>query len=95
MFDYDKALDIAQFAKVEPILDLISWSENYSWDTPGNPLVAFYAIAQIEGYEMSLPFGSALGYVEIDLIGKALVCYADRPLDVIQFLERLTAMEEE
>lgn len=95
MYDYDKALEIAQELKCEPILHLVSWSENYSWSDPSNPLVAFYSITQIEGYEMAIPFGATFGYVEIGYLGEALSCYADRPLDVEQFLERLTAMELE
>jgi hypothetical protein len=94
MYDYDKALNIAQFAKVEPILDLVSWSENYGWSNPSNPLICFYAIAQIEDREFTIPAGAFYGYVEIDLIGKALSCYADRPDDVVQFLDRLQLMEE-
>lgn len=95
MFDYDKALNIAQFAKVEPIFDLVSWSENYGWTNPSNPLIAFYAIAQIEEFDYSIQPGAVFGYVEIDLIGKALSCYADRPDDVTQFLTRLQLMEDE
>ena len=89
MYDYDKALEIAKAKKVEPILDLISWSENYSWADPSNPLVAFYAIAQIEGYELAIPFGATFGYVEIGYLGEALSCYADRPNDVEDFLRDL------
>jgi hypothetical protein len=94
MFDYDNALEIAQAAKCEPILHLISWSENYSWNDPSNPLVAFYAITQIEGYEMDMPSNPVYGYVEIGYLGEALSCYADRPQDVEDLLWKLQRLED-
>lgn len=93
MYDYDNALEIAKFHKVEPILHLISWSENYDWNDRSNPLVAFYAIAQIEGYEMEMPSDPVFGYVEIGYLGEALSCYADRPQDVEEFLATLRELE--
>ena len=94
MYDYDKALEIAQELKCEPILDLISWSENYHWSDSGNPLFGFYAIAQLDDYYGNdLPKGATYGYVEIGYIGAALVCYADRPNDVEEFLATLRGLE--
>lgn len=95
MFDYDKALELAQTHKVEPILELIDWSENYGWTNPSNPLIAFYAIAQIEGFDFMIQPGAVFGYVEIDFIGKALTCYADRPDVVTDFILKLQFLEEE
>lgn len=96
MYDYDKALELAQAKKCEPILDLIQWSENYGWNEASNPLFAFYAIAQLDDYYGNdLPSGATYGYVEIGYIGAALVCYADRPVDVEEFLREFQALEND
>lgn len=95
MYDYDKALELAKFHQVEPILDLIHWSENYGWNDPSNPLIAFYAIAQIEELDYQISDMAIYGYVEIGLIGDALTCYAKRPNDVTDFLLKLQQWEDE
>jgi hypothetical protein len=96
-YDYDAALEIAQKHRAEPILDLVDWSTNYEWSDPGHPLRAFYALAKIEDFDCvyTIPVGATFGYTELDLIGKALSCYATRPQDVENFLRELKESERE
>lgn len=98
MLDYDKALELAKDYNSEPILDLISWSENYSWRDPSNPLVAFYAIVGLSLWDREHDYdikpNTAYGYVEISKLAQALECYATRPLDVQNYLAELAEMEQ-
>jgi hypothetical protein len=98
MINYDKALELAKEYNTEPILDLISWSENYSWQDSGNPLNAFYAIVGVSMFDDELGYSikpdSIFGYLEISYLAKALECFSDRPHNVRDFIAELTEMEQ-
>ena len=84
----------------KPLADLIEWSTNYNF--PMTPYVTFldligfsqehYGERLIKGY-----LGKHLGYLEMDMLADALKVYANRPLDVEQFILKLDeiAMEED
>ena len=61
-----------------PIAELFSWSENYTFkDAPSRVFLALIGYMAEEFGETDLEAVPVLGYLELDLLGKALVCYAD------------------
>jgi hypothetical protein len=84
-------------AKLAPIGDLYRWSENF--EHPG-PWVLFLDLIgyTVENYGETLynvkEHGtSQLGYLELDILADALKCYAVRPRDVEELVERLDRCE--
>jgi len=79
-------------AYAEAVAKLWSWSENYEFPSPssvfldltgytqehmGEPLCSMAQVPQI------------LGYMEMDMLANALREYADRPQDVMNYVESL------
>lgn len=92
-FDYDLALAKAEELHTIHTLDLVSWAQNYDFNSPSNPLVAFYALTGIFDYAYSMPKDAVFGYVELDYLANALKEYANRPDNVEQLLNYLDEME--
>jgi hypothetical protein len=73
------------------ITRLVSWATNYDRN-PHNPLYAFlslvsYASEELEDY--TIPHNPELSWLELDIVGKALVEYSARPLDCRDWLKKL------
>jgi hypothetical protein len=73
------------------ITSLVSWATNYDRN-PHNPLYAFlslvsYASEELEDY--TIPHNPELSWLELDLVGKALVEYSARPHDCRDWLLKL------
>jgi hypothetical protein len=70
------------------ISGLVGWATNYDRN-PHNPLYAFlslvsYGSEELEDY--TIPQNPELSWLELDLVGKALVEYSARPLDCRDWL---------
>ena len=64
-------------ASVEPIASLFSWSENYTFkDAPSRVFLHLIGWAEDHFGEKDLEAVPVLGFLELDLIGQALVAYA-------------------
>jgi hypothetical protein len=78
---------------------LFSWSEgNYSFPAPSSLYLDLIGYSEEEhGERLTSNAWPSLGYLEIDLLAKALTEYATRPNDVYQFISKLmnSYMEEE
>lgn len=73
------------------ITGLVSWATNYD-NNDHNPLNAFLSLVSfttdyLEDY--SIPHNPKLSWLELDLVGKALVEYSARPLDCRDWLRKL------
>jgi hypothetical protein len=65
-------------AKFESIANLFSWSENYTWkDAPARVFLGLIGYLAEEFGEDNFEGMPVLGYLELDLLGKALTAYAD------------------
>jgi hypothetical protein len=81
----------------ESTAGLISWSHNWNAGDKGNPLMPFLAligyfddVLGIEKTEIS-----RTGALEMSYLANALQEYADRPLDVWDFVHRYFVLETE
>jgi hypothetical protein len=78
---------------------LFSWCEgNYNFPAPSSLYLDLIGYSEEEHGERLTSHGwPALGYLELNLLAKALSEYANRPNDVYQFVETLmnNYMEEE
>lgn len=78
---------------------LFSWSEgNYSFPAPSSLYLDLIGYSEEEhGERLTSNAWPSLGYLELDLLAKALTEYATRPNDVYQFISNLmnSYMEEE
>lgn len=64
--------------KFESIADLFRWSENYVWkDAPARVFLGLIGYLAEEFGEDNFEAMPVLGYLELDLLGKALTAYAD------------------
>ena len=89
-------------AYVGNIVQLWSWSLNYDWSDSRKPFPLFLDLI----WYSQEPYGvtcsawgtseaEGLGWVELDLLGKALCEYADRPRDCDEWLNGLMESERE
>jgi hypothetical protein len=70
---------------------LFSWSEgNYDYPAPSSLYLDLIGYSEEEhGIRLTSEAWPSLGYLELDLIGKALREYAARPNDVYKFVSEL------
>lgn len=89
-------------AFVGAIAELWSWSLNYDWGDSRRPFPLFLDLI---GYSQD-NYGAkssvwavsecgGFGWIELDLIGKALCEYADRPRECDDWLDGLMALPDE
>lgn len=81
---------------VEYVSELVSWSMNFDYKT--RPYLIFLDLIGYSMEEYGEPLTNAkdymLGYMEHDLIGKALIEYATNPQAVLQYIADLQAAED-
>lgn len=84
-------------ARLEPVADLYRWSANFEWPTPWALFLDLigYTVENFGEtlYNVKEHGSSQLGYVELDYLADALKCYAVRPVDVEELIERLERCE--
>jgi hypothetical protein len=75
----------------EDTAHLFSWCEgNYNFPAPSSLFLDLIGYSEEEhGSRLTAEKFPALGYLELDLIAKALTEYASRPNDVYAFVETL------
>lgn len=75
----------------EKTAHLFSWCEgNYDFPAPSSLFLDLIGYSEEHfGESLTAKKMPSLGYVEIDLLAKALTEYATRPNDVFDFVERL------
>lgn len=79
----------------ESVQGLYSWSLNF--DAGTGPFALFLDLTGWSEDNIGDKLyreGAGLGYVECAKLGAALVAYADRPTDVIAYVEALMAAED-
>ena len=93
--------DVWQYAENAPayasdVADLWYWSTNY--DAGRGPITLFLDLIGWSEENIGEPLynlkDASLGYVELDKLAKALTQYADRPTDVMEWVEGLLAYDE-
>jgi hypothetical protein len=83
-------------ASMEPIAHLFSWGENYTFkDSPVRVFLALIGYMEEEYGEKDLEAVPALGYLELDLIGRALVYYSSFPEDASKWVNDLMLADQE
>lgn len=89
-------LNLGELVDIAPdyakeITGLVSWATNYEDSYERNPLNAFLLlIGWASELEMdTTPYEPKLSWLELDLIGNALVEYSARPLDCRDWLKKL------
>jgi hypothetical protein len=72
---------------------MISWSSNY--DFAKSPIACFLDMIGFseEHFGQRMFRGGALGYLELDMIGWALIEYSDHPQDVEDFISAFMEAE--
>ena len=77
--------------------NLISWCEyNYNFPAPSSLFLDLIGYSEEHlGEDLCRDKKPALGYLEIDLLAKALEEYAERPHEVMQFVESIFCDSEE
>lgn len=83
-------------AKFESIVELFRWSENYTFKD--SPLRVFlHLVGWIEDHfgDKDLEAVPTLGYLELDMLGQALVEYAQTGEDAHEFVSRLMEADAE
>jgi hypothetical protein len=81
-------------ARLADIVALYQWGTNYDWEH--NPWALFLDLIgySVQNYgETIYNTHNTPGYMELDYIGDALKCYADRPLTAWEFIEQLEGTE--
>jgi hypothetical protein len=80
----------------EGVARLWSWSENYNFPSPASFFLDLIGYSD-EHYGQPLArmtdVPSTLGYLELDMLANALREYADRPIDVGNYIDQLTSAE--
>lgn len=86
----DKAPD-----HLSDVAHLVSWSANY--DYKGSPYLVFLDLIGYSRDEYGETFVKEpdliLGYLELDLLAKALTQYSNRPNDVRDFIQLLNELD--
>lgn len=75
---------------VDDVAYLLSWGVNY--DYRQSPMTMFLDMVGINE-EKVYDYEHGLGYLELDLLGKALSQYSERPCDIIDWIHRAIAIE--
>lgn len=95
---YRKLIDNAP-GYADKVASLWDWSENCNYPTPATLFLDLIGYSIEEYGELlcgdMVKVISNLGYLEISMLGEALEEYATRPLDVIEFVEKLLEAETE
>jgi hypothetical protein len=93
-------LNLGELADLAPdyakeITGLVSWATNYENNYERNPLSAFLLlIGWASELEMdTTPYEPKLSWLELDLVGRALVEYSSRPQDCRDWLKKLLQAE--
>lgn len=90
-----KILENAPVA-VQPIAELFSWGENYTFkDSPVRVFLALIGYMDEHYGDKDLEAVPTLGYLELDLIGKALVAYAQFGEDANEWVTLLMEADQE
>lgn len=92
---FDKCDNAPSYA--EETAHLFSWCEgNYDFPAPSSLFLDLIGYSEEHfGENLTARKMPSLGYLEIDLLSKALREYAQRPADVLEFVETLFCDEEE
>ena len=80
----------------EGVARLWSWSENFDYPSPASfflDLIGYSDDNYGEPLASMTDVPSKLGYLELDMLADALREYADRPIDVGNYIDRLTSAE--
>ena len=83
-------------AYAEAVARLWSWSENFDYPSPASfflDLIGYSDDNYGEPLTSMTDVPGKLGYLEIDMLADALKEYADRPVHVGNYVERLTSAE--
>ena len=68
---------------------LVDWSENYDFPSPASLFLDLVGFSEEHfGENLTSQKMPSLGYLEIDLLAKALTEYATRPNDVYEWVEK-------
>lgn len=82
--------------KLEDIAGLFSWSENYDYPSPATLYLDLTGYSEEHiGVRLCEEKTPALGYLEIDLLAKALKQYAARPASALEYVQALLEAEGE
>jgi hypothetical protein len=76
---------------------LFSWSENFDYPSPATVFIDLIGYSTEQFGETLTTMSKAadtMGYLEIDMLGDALKEYADRPLDIEEYITHLTNAED-
>lgn len=83
-------------AGLEPIAGLFSWGENYTFkDSPVRVFLSLVGYAEEEFGDSDLEAVPVLGYLELDLLGKALTAYADAGESAYTWVRELMLADQE
>jgi hypothetical protein len=80
----------------EAVARLWSWSENFDYPSPASfflDLIGYSDDNYGEPLTSMADVPRRLGYLEIDMLADALKEYADRPIDVGNYIDQLTSAE--
>lgn len=92
---YYELLDNAP-ERLQAIARLFSWSENYEYPSPATLYLDLTNYSEeFIGVNLCAEKLPALGYLELDLLGAALMQYAERPIAATEFVIELLAAETE
>lgn len=92
---YYEMLDSAP-EHLEDIAGLFTWSQNYEYPSPATLYLDLTNYSEeFIGVNLCAEKMPLLGYLEIDLLAKALTQYAARPIDATEFVAQLLAAEYE
>jgi len=82
-------------AKFEPIANLFSWSENYTWkDAPARVFLGLIGYLAEEFGEDNFEGMPVLGYLELAQLGDALVAYANFGEDAYNWVNALIEADQ-
>lgn len=87
-----KFYELLQEAPVwaEPIAELFSWGENYTFkDSPVRVFLHLVGWMAEEQGDKDLHAVPDFGYLELDLLGKALVAYAERGFEAYTWVSNV------
>lgn len=79
---------------LEGIAFLFSWSENYSYPSPATLFLDLTNYSEeFIGQNLCTDNPPLLGYLEQDLLGRALIEWAARPAEALEFVSKLLDLE--
>lgn len=83
-------------ASMKPIASLFSWGENYTFkDSPVRVFLHLIGYAEEHYGDKDLEAVPALGYLELDVIGNALIAYASFGEDAHEWVNLLMEADQE